>query len=459
MKKAKTVIGLPIMFLTLVCLMAGCSSGEEKKTSIADAGRTVTADNVAGLRKIPGTNAEAVITLGYHRPGDGGGYTYYRDTVMKNAADNGGSVIVGEDGTRWRAMYSGALPLRLFGAVGDGKTDDTAAIRAWLGEIGAGGAGYAAAGRYIFTEGIRFPAKDSISVYGDGPQQTCFVYRGSDTGCDLFTVGREDRVFGGWTLERFSIDSETEMTGGAALRLVNMKHTNRLRDVSVSRVDDRNGNNIWNGVMFDRCSLTDYSGFEINAANEGIMICGSPDDDSSADIRIDGGTVTFSRIGIHCGGGFGGLYIGQVLLYGCTETGYLQDNALVSRGNREIMISGQCVLDACNSYCAYIDDPMSVQCTLSFDAFISGAGWIEPASPGTGLCIKKLPEGRVSVGSTHIKHCRSNGIELHDRTAYVTVSPLTYIVGNGGWGLYSSYGLRNITNLSVMIANAEGNHN
>ena len=459
MKKAKAVVGIPLMFLALVCLFAGCSSEGEKKNGTADIGRTLTVDSVAGLRKISGKDADAVITLGYHRVGDGGGFTYFRDTVMKNAADNGGNVIVGEDGTRWRAMYSGALPLRLFGAVGDGKTDDTAAIKAWLGELENGESGYASAGRYIFTETIRFPAKDSISVYGDGSQQTCFVYRGSDTECDLFYVGRENKILGGWTLEKFNVDSETKMTAGAALRLVNMKHTNRLRDVSISRVDDKNGNNVWNGVMFDRCSLTDYTGFEINASNEGIMICGAADDDSSADIRIDGGTVTFSRVGIHCGGGFGGLYIGQVLLYGCTETGYLQDNALVSRGNREIIISDQCVLDACNSYCAYIDDPMSLQCTLSFDAFISGAGWIEPATPGTGLCIRKLPEGRVSIGSTHIKHCKNNGIELHDGTAYVSVSPLTYIVGNGGWGLYSSYGRRNIVNQSVMLYNAKGNQN
>lgn len=447
------------MFLALVCLMAGCSSGQEKKKDTAAPGRTLTVNSVADLRKVSGSDADAVITLGYHRAGDGGGFTYCRDAVMKNAADNQGSVIVGDDGTRWRAMYSGALPLRLFGAVGDGKTDDTAAIKAWLGELDSGEAGYAAAGRYIFTEAIRFPAKDNLSISGDGSQQTCFVYRGKDTDCDLFYIGRDDKLLSGWTLEKFNVDSETKMTGGAALRLVNMKHTNRLRDVSISRIDDKNGNNVWNGVMFDRCSLTDYTGFEINVSNEGIMICGAANDDSSADIRIDGGTVTFSRVGIHCGGGFGGLYIGQVLLYGCTDVGYLQDNALVSRGNREIIISDQCVLDACNSYCAYIDDPLSRQCTLAFNAFISGAGWIEPATPGTGLCIKKLPEGRISVGSTHIKHCRSNGIELHDSTSYISISPLTYIVGNGGWGLYSSYGKKNITNQSIMLSNSKGNQN
>ena len=459
MKTVKLILKIPLFFLIPLCLFGSCSSEKKEQTNEPNPEKTIVIENVPELRKISGSSAETVITRGYHKAGDGGGFCYYKDTVMKNAKDNGGSVIVSEDGTRWRAVYSGALPLRLFGAVGDGKTDDTEAIRSWLSELDGGHAGYASAGSYLFTESIVLPQKDNIAIRGDGSQQTCFIYGGEKADCDLFTAGNEEKILSGWTLEKFNIDSKTKMTGGAALHLINLKHTNRLRDVSISRVDDKNGNNLWNGVLFDNCSLTNYVGFEINVANEGIQICGVPDSDAAADILIDEGTITFSRVGIHCGGGFGGLYIGQVLIYGCTETGYLQDNALVSRGNREIIISEQCVLDACHSYCAYVDDTLSVQCTLSFNAFISGAGWIEPATPGTGLCIKNLPLGRVSVGSTHIKHCKGDGIALYDRSSYISISPLTYIVGNGGWGIYTSYGNLNLNNLAVMLYNTSDNQN
>lgn len=151
----------------------------------------------------------------------------------------------------------------------------------------------------------------------------------------------------------------------------------------------------------------------------------------------------------------GGLYIGQVLIYGSTEVGYLQDNTLVARGNREIFISDQCVLDASHSYCALIDEPLSVQGTLDFKAFISGAGWIEPATPGTGLLIKKLPEGRVSIGSQHIKHCKANGVEVQDSTTYVRVSSTTYLIGNGGWGFYVQRNSDKIDNQAMMIANGK----
>ena len=437
------------LLLLLSCfLLAGCSGGGKNS-------ETISVENVAALRKVDGKKVSAVITAGYHYSGDGCGFTYVKDTTSQKYSDNGGSVIVGEDGTCWRAVYETGLPLKVFGAIGDGKHDDTAAIRAWLAALQNGDSGYATAGTYRFNETITFPARRDISILGDGSQQTVFMYNGDNDNCDLFVVGGKDYDSIGWTLQGFNIESKQTMKGGSALRLINMKHTARLRDVSLSHVDGSAGRKLWNGVSMENCSLTYYIGFEINCQNEGIMLAGKEGTDSSADIYLDQGTINFSRIGVHCGGGVGGLYIGQVLIYGSTEIGYLQDNALVARGNREIFLSDQCVLDACHSYCALIDDPLSVQGTLDFKAFISGAGWIDPATPGTGLLIKKLPEGRVSIGSQHIKHCKANGVEVQDSTTYVRVSSTTYLIGNGGWGFYVQRKSDKIDNQAMMIANGK----
>ena len=445
------LMGTTLLLLALVtCLLAACSGG-------SNASETVSVENIAALRKLDGSKYTTVITDGYHYSGDGCGYTYVKYVSDRTPQDNGGSVIVGDDGTCWKAVYQEALPLKLFGAIGDGKQDDTAAIKAWLAALDVGDCGYAAAGTYRFNETIVFPNKQDISIRGDGSQQTIFLYSGDNDNCDLFVIGTEEFELHGWTLESFNIDSKQTMKGGAALHLVNLKHTIRLRDVSASRVDGRNGKKLWNGVYLDNCSLTYYVGFEIFCQNDGIQLSGLKDSDSSADILLDQGTINFSRVGIHCGGGVGGLYVGQVLIYGSNEVGYLQDNALVERGNREIFISDQCVLDACHSYCALIDDAMSIQGTLDFKAFISGAGWIDPATPGTGLLIKKLPEGRVSIGSQHIKHCKANGIELMDVTTYVRVASTTYLVGNGGWGFYCPRNTGKIDNQAFMLANGQGN--
>ena len=439
------------VFALLILVCAGCATAGQSEP--------IAVDNIAALRNLDGKNYSVAITAGYHRSGDGCGFTYVKDPTATKAQDNGGSVIIGNDGTCWRAVYQGPLPLKLFGAVGDGKKDDTAAIKAWLATLQNGESAYATAGIYKFTESIQFPLKMNISILGDGSQQTIFRYDGDDKNCDLFVIGSTEATLKGWVLKDFNIESKTTMKSGSALHLINMKHTLNLEDVSISRVDGINGRKLWNGVFFENCSLTTYCGFEINCQNDGILLAGKEGTDDCADILLEQGTINFTKVGIHCAGGVGGLYIGQVLIYGSTEVGYLQDNAVVARGNREIFISDQCVLDACHSYCALIDDTLSVQGTLQFNAFISGAGWIDPATPGTGLYIKSLPQGRVSIGSQHIKHCKANGIEIKDASTYVLISPTSYIVGNAGWGLYVHNGHNNVELGGFYLSNGKGDHN
>ena len=344
--------------------------------------------------------------------------------------------------------------------MGDGVADDTEAIRNWLNSLKKGDCGYVPAGTYRFTEPLTYKlVNHNVAIRGDGAQQTVFLYDGEDKNCDLITIGMDECELHGWTLADFNIESKTVMKSGAALHLINLKHTVRLNNVSVSRVDNANGRKLWNGVFFDDCSLTNYVGFEINVQNEGIQIAGAPDSDSSADILIDQGTINFGRVGIHVGGGFGGLYLRQVLIYGSTEVGYLQDNSIVDRGNREIIITEECVLDACHSYCALFDEPKSIQCTVSFNAYVTGAGWIDPATPGVGIYIKNSPQGRFYIGSQHIKHNKSHGIQIDDASTYVRIASTTYIVGNEGYGIYGAKRLTNVYSQAIMLANNLGDTN
>lgn len=85
---------------------------------------SVTIDSIAALRQKAGVSNQVVIVRGYYadKPGVGGGLFYASTDKL---ADNGGTVIHGEDGTTWVKFDTHITP-HDFGA--RGSVDDTAAF-------------------------------------------------------------------------------------------------------------------------------------------------------------------------------------------------------------------------------------------------------------------------------------------------------------------------------------------
>ena len=58
--------------------------------------------NIAELRALVVTAGSTMATTkGYYAPGDGGGSSYWLDSLDVSSVDNGGTVIVAVDGSRW----------------------------------------------------------------------------------------------------------------------------------------------------------------------------------------------------------------------------------------------------------------------------------------------------------------------------------------------------------------------
>lgn len=99
-------------------------------------------ESVADLREIGKTSSSAFArTCGYFMPGDGGDGFFWLDHEDTTSVDNGGTIIVANDGGRWKLLTL-ATPKR-FGARADsdlsgGGTDDTAAINAFIASYGNG---------------------------------------------------------------------------------------------------------------------------------------------------------------------------------------------------------------------------------------------------------------------------------------------------------------------------------
>lgn len=79
--------------------------------------------NLAGLRGEKG----AVGKMAFVSPPSAESGFFYADMNDKTTADNGATVIVAQDGTRWKRIYDELRP-EYFGAVGNGVADDTAAM-------------------------------------------------------------------------------------------------------------------------------------------------------------------------------------------------------------------------------------------------------------------------------------------------------------------------------------------
>ncbi|MCO1462052.1 hypothetical protein L0Y93_10650 [Burkholderia multivorans] len=104
------------------------SVGDESLAWGAILGRCV--DSIDALRGLSAQHYDRAFVFGYFGAGDGGGGAYRRDPTDSTSGDNGGTIIVADDGARWKLSQGGPVSVKQFGARGDGSNDDAPAIQA-----------------------------------------------------------------------------------------------------------------------------------------------------------------------------------------------------------------------------------------------------------------------------------------------------------------------------------------
>lgn len=117
---------------------------------IPTAERLVT--NIATLKTLPKIGGSLVAFVeGYYLPGDGGGGHYRLDAADVASADNGGTIIVANDGGRWKLIFQDGVSVLQFGVKADaGATDNSTRLQACRDWVASG----AVRNRLYFPAGI-----------------------------------------------------------------------------------------------------------------------------------------------------------------------------------------------------------------------------------------------------------------------------------------------------------------
>lgn len=94
---------------------------------------------------------------------------FTRDDADTTSADNGGTIIVSSDDTRWKRVFDGSIQAKWFGVTGDGVTDDTAAIQSVIDYVESlnGGDVVFAAGDFRITAQLNVNV-DNVRLVGQG---------------------------------------------------------------------------------------------------------------------------------------------------------------------------------------------------------------------------------------------------------------------------------------------------
>lgn len=231
-----------------VVLFNGPTGTVVKDSGIPGVGLMISVPTIAALRLATATTlpVNQCFILGYRSNADGGGGAFCYIPADTTSADNGGTIIVDAGGRRWyRETSSAPISVNWFGAVGDGTTNDAAAVQAALAAVVALGGGRVtfSARQYNLGNTTLAVTHSNIEFQGAGEFATVLLFNGSN---DIFTfVGPSyNSMINGNAVRDLSITC-TSKTGGRAFFL------KYCFNAMIERVYV---NNTWNGLEDLSCN-------------------------------------------------------------------------------------------------------------------------------------------------------------------------------------------------------------
>lgn len=201
--------------------------------------------------------------------------------------------------------------------------------------------------------GVDYYFKDTLLMKRRGGawvgERTRLIYNGASTTKDLVVFGHYN---GGESLtgkpqtrdvhvSGLQILSATNMTAGCAVRTRSCIESTFEFELQTQTGYEALGNNLYNGLWSEWSSTCVYEGITYVAKNKAILINGAPGlSGGKSDCWFDIGKIGGAQIGMHIGGGFGGIWCQGRTTFISNKKHVLIDQGLTAENNREVMFKG-----------------------------------------------------------------------------------------------------------------------
>ena len=303
-----------------------------------------------------------------------------------------------------------------YNAVGDGVTDDTAAIQAALN---TGNRIYCPAGTYLISNALTVTASNT-GLVGDGRGT---IIKTSSGTADIFTIGDGTNEISGLQFRDFRLWATVAKSAGYAFNC-RLTSDSVWEEVRAGSVDDytTDGHRLYNGYYFDRFSQLAVLGGEIVVSNDALKARGKSDQSFGAELSLDDGLRIYvaGAKAVWLGGACGGVHLGRVDISSCRYGLYIDDTLQSGVPNREAFVSPSCTIDSCTGWGINLES--NAISFLEIDgAWIAGNGGAVTSEGGIRVAPSStavVPEIRMTGAVVYSNYY--DGVQINEATLVIT---------------------------------------